>query len=131
MMEGGPLYAVAARRAGIPRCLLTFDPVGSVEVAYRFGELGSLRVQRDESIEYFELDARLALTRADRPKELLARSARSAFGACGIDWTHAETRALDRARVETIFRGETCNCQARIRHDGAGHVVGLALRSAC
>ena len=33
--------------------------------------------------------------------------------------------------TETIYRGDTCNCQARVRKDKAGRTVGLVFRSAC
>ena len=33
--------------------------------------------------------------------------------------------------TETVFRGEVCNCQARIRRGGDGRVVGLLFKSTC
>lgn len=66
---------------------------------------------------------------------ILVRAECTAFGVngCGINWQQTETLPVrdDTSTTETIFRGDVCNCQARIRRDNAGHVVGLALRSAC
>jgi hypothetical protein len=64
----------------------------------------------------------------------LTDAEQAAFGAdgCGIDWRQPETRPPDAERVtETIYRGDVCNCQARVRSDTAGHVAGLIVRSAC
>jgi hypothetical protein len=66
---------------------------------------------------------------------LLARTEQAAFekGGCGIDWRKPDSSRPTTfpTTVETIYRGDVCNCQGRVRADAAGRVVGMVFRSAC
>lgn len=132
-VEAGPLYAIA-NATGLSTCRATFAS-GMMELEYGFRDGASLSVKRDESIEYGEQQVRFASPPAEDPVVVLTRAERAMFGAdgCSIDWRQSETQRTDdgSGQVETVFRGEACNCQARIRRNVSGDVVGLALRSAC
>ena len=134
-VERGPLYAAAIASSPVENCELRAEPDGQITLAYRLRDGGSLQAVRNPAIEYTEQTARLRLPAADDPLALLARAERAAFGdaGCGIDWKQADTQPADdeRGGTETVYRGEACNCQARVRRDGAGQVRGLLLRSAC
>ena len=133
-MEMGPLYTVPAVAAGVAECHIGYAS-GVIALEYRFRDGGWLRVKRDASIEYTKQEARFALPQTEHAVPILVRAERTAFGisGCGINWQQTETLAVidDAGAKETVFHGDVCNCQARIRHDNAGHVIGLALRSAC
>lgn len=130
-VEQGPLYTIGAA-AGVRECRVSAES-GAITLDYAFGSGGSLRVKRDQRIEYTEQDARYTLPASEEPVSVLKRAERAAFGTqgCGIDWTRSESAPAKDGAAETVFRGDVCNCQARMRRDGAGHVVGLTLRSAC
>lgn len=132
-VEKGPLYTVPAA-AGVAECRIGYES-GVIALEYRFRDGGWLRVKRDSSIEYTEQEAHFSLLSQEQAVPILVRAERTAFGVngCGINWQQTETLPVrdDTSTTETIFRGDVCNCQARIRRDNAGHVVGLALRSAC
>jgi hypothetical protein len=133
-IESGPLFAAFAATTAVSRCQIGADD-GATFVEYQFRDGGSLRAKRDPRIEFSEFDAQFAAPPREDPITILTGAERAAFGAdgCGIDWKDAETRTPDdrRAAVEKIYRGDTCNCQARVRTDAAGRVVGLILRSTC
>jgi hypothetical protein len=133
-VEKGPLYTVPAAAAGVASCHVRYDSA-VIELEYRFKDGGWLHVKRDARIEYTEQEARFALSPAENPVTILAGAERAAFGpdGCGIDWRQAETQPAgdDPSATETVFRGDVCNCQARIRRDAAGRIVGLVLRSTC
>jgi hypothetical protein len=133
-VENGPLYTVPAAATGVASCHVHYDS-GVTVLEYRFKDGGWLSVKRDARIEYTEQEARFALSPAENPATILADAERVAFGSkgCGIDWRQAETQPAgdDHNAIETIFRGDVCNCQARIRRDAAGRIVGFMLRSAC
>ena len=133
-VESGPLFAALATSSGVASCRVGHD-AGAIDLAYRFGDGGWLHVKRDARIEYTAQEARFATPLAEPPAAVLARAEKAAFGAqgCGIDWAQPETRAGEAgfSATETVFRGDVCNCQASVRRDAAGRVVGLALRSTC
>ena len=133
-VETGPIYALMTRKAGLASCRIGNES-GRLELDYRFRDGGSLRVRHDPRIEYNDQEARFATPLAEDAVALLTRVEQASFGAtgCSIDWRRAETQpASDDARAtESIYRGDTCNCQARVRRDPAGRVTGLVFRSAC
>jgi len=133
-IETSPLYSIPAT-SGLPICRIRYYPEGAIGLEYHFREGGWLQVKRDERIEYTEQNAHFNLTSKEQPEAILAQAELAAFGAegCGIDWHQSETQQAedDRSVTETIFRGDVCNCQARIRRNASGRVVGLMLRSAC
>lgn len=134
-IETSPFYRIPAASKGLPSCDLRFYPDGEMELEYHFLDDNWLQVKRNARIEYTEQNVRLNLQLAEQPETILARAEQSTFGpnGCGIDWQQSETQLAkdDRNVTETIFRGDVCNCQARIRRNAYGRVVGFMLRSAC
>ena len=134
-VEKGPLYAIANSAAGGPAsCRIGADSSG-IALEYTFRDGAWLRVMHDPRIEYDNQDVRFASPLAEDAVTVLTRVEQTAFapGGCDIDWRKAETQQAgdDPGSTETIYRGDTCNCQARVRKDIAGRVVGLVFRSAC
>ena len=108
----------------------------------RFGNGSALHAEHDAGIEMVNQEARLAAAPPEDPVAILTRAERDVLGSagCGIDWKRTETRPVEEdtapgarraAAIDTVYRGETCNCQVWIRRDEAKRVIGLGLRSAC
>jgi len=133
-VEAGPLYSLSTKRAGIATCSAKYE-TGVLTLEYNFRDKGWLRVKRDSRIEYNDQEVRFGSPLEEEPKAILKRAELAAFGkdGCGIDWEQFEKQPTpdDPQGVETIFRGDTCNCQARIRTDAAGRTIGLKFRSTC
>ncbi len=133
-VEQLPLYTAMAGKAALGSCRVVGDGTRTT-LAYTFGDGSTLHVSRDTSIEYSSQEAHFASALTDDPVALLTRAEHGSFGAegCGIDWQSDEREpAIDDAKAtEQVYRGEVCNCQARVRRDSAGTVVGLVMRSTC
>jgi len=101
----------------------------------RFFDGALLRAKHDVHIEYFEQEVQFLLPPTEDPVAILARAERASFGpeGCGINWRRSEIQSVKDISgiTEMVFRGEVCNCQARIRRDAANNVIGLMLRSVC
>jgi hypothetical protein len=125
---------VSAERSAIASCRISVED-GVVTLDYRFEGGGALRATRDASIEYSDQQVRFPAPPAEGIDALLRRAERSAFGdgGCGIDWDRRTTEPAsdDASASETVYRGEVCNCQARIRTDAGGRAVGATFRSTC
>jgi hypothetical protein len=132
-VESGPLYALLAGSSPSASCNATLDN-GRVVLEYRFGSSSTLRMTADPRIEYTDQEARLAAPPTEDPVEILKRIERSAFPeGCGVDWTAPEAQTGRDAVIahEEVFRGTTCNCQARVGETASGRVASLGFRSAC
>lgn len=133
-VEGGALQRVAAL-PGPATCLGQVDAEGAIHLDYRYADGSALQVRRQSRIESTDFNLRLGQPPAGPVQDILAELERTAFGAtgCGIDWQRATAEpAADGSRgVDTVYRGDVCNCQARVRRDDQGRVVLLAMRSAC
>jgi len=132
--ERGPLFATLKAASSTQACRVRFEP-GAVEIHWRMTDGGWLRVARDSRIELYEQEARLVVPLVEEPTAWLRQAAVAAFGegACGIDWrtSEIEQTADDRMATEQVFRGDVCNCQARLRRDATMRVIGALLRRAC
>ena len=132
-IEAGPLYAVASRSGGAA-CRVSGES-GAIRVEYTFRDGTTLRANRNAQIEYNDQEVRFASPPSESAVAVLTRTEQAAFDGkgCGIDWRRGDTRAAsdDASARETIYRGETCNCQARVRSNTTGAVTGLLFRSAC
>jgi len=132
-VERSPFYAVAAR-IGVKACHAN-QSSDELKLEYTFRDGGWLHVTRQRRIEYSDQEVRFATPLADDPMKVLTDAERTAFGneGCGITWRDARTQpAEDDANAkETIYFGDVCNCQARVRTNAAGRVTGLLFRSAC
>jgi len=133
-VSSSPFLQELTQRFGRPQsCRATFES-GNISVRYTFAHGARLTARLTPAIESSEQVVELRDISAERGLELLKAAARAAYGAagCGIDWTSPaeESDGSAGGRHETVFRGDTCNCQARIvyRHDA---VAALVLRSAC
>jgi hypothetical protein len=134
-VDAGPLYAMLAASTSVASCSISVGESGRIALDYRFRDGASLRVTHDPRIEYNNQEVHLASPPAEDAVAVLTRVERAGFGAdgCGIDWREADTQAAGNEPnvTETIYRGDVCNCQARVRRDTGGRVVGLVFRSAC
>jgi hypothetical protein len=133
-VEAGPLYAAATATRELASCRMSQEP-DSLTLEYTFRDGGWLRVTQQPRIEYMDQEVRLTSPLAEDAVAVLRRAEQAAFDqqGCGIAWQDAEKQAAedDTSAMETVYRGDVCNCQARVRTDAAGRVVGLLLRSAC
>jgi hypothetical protein len=133
--RAGPLFGATIAPYGDGTCT-----VGRIEgsegkaVAIDFSApVGNrLHVERDERLEASVAEATFAVPLAGDPLALLQRAEHASYGVdgCGIDWAHPEQRR-DGDAAEAVYRGTSCNCQARVRRDGAGVVRSLVLKSTC
>lgn len=134
-VEAEPLYA-AVSASGLVSCRVAEEEGEAYTLTYSFRDGSQLLAKRDARIEYSERELRLASAPAEDPLVILARAEQAVFGAagCGIDWqASAEVQPArgEAGAVDSVYRGATCNCQARVRRDGAGRITGLVLRSSC
>ena len=132
--ERGPAFATLRAASPVQTCSVRYEP-GVVEIEWRMRDGGWLRVARDARIELYSQEVHLVTPPAEEPGAWLKKAATAAFGegSCGIDWRHAEseTPSSEPGTTEQVFRGDACNCQARLRRDSAQRVVGATLRRAC
>lgn len=133
-VEGGALQRVAALR-GPATCVGQVDGEGAIDIEYRHADGSVLQWRRQSRIESTDFNLRFAQPRVGSVQDILVELERTAFGAagCGIDWQRATTEpAADGGRgADTVYRGDVCNCQVRVRRDDQGLAVWVALRSAC
>jgi hypothetical protein len=132
-MEKSPLYLAAGARGPAVSCQ-TASQGTSLTLAYRFRDGATFTATRDSAIEYSSQEATFPAPPDEAPAAILHRAERESFGSdgCGIDWkSSAAEAAADGSSTALIFRGSVCSCQARIRSDARGRVIGLMLRSSC
>jgi len=132
-VERGPLYEIASR-SGVASCRIRQD-ADAIRLEYAFRDGTTLRATRNPQLESSDQELRLATPRAEDVVSVLTRAEQASFGdkGCGINWRQPESKpsADDASFTDTVYRGDTCNCQARTRTDAAGHVLTMSLRSAC
>lgn len=97
--------------------------------AFRLGAL--LTATTDPKIEFSEQTVKQIHLDTASAIALLRRAEKNAYqpGGCGISWKNAEEES-DGDRREVVYRGDNCNCQARLIYQGK-YVSALVLRSAC
>jgi len=133
-VKSGPFYKELTRRFGTPEaCKTTLDD-GNINLSFTYHGDARLNAKMDSRIEFTEQRAQLSGMSEKSGIALLKQAEANAFGThgCGIVWkAPAETIAGERAGShEAVYRGDTCNCQARVIYEGSS-VVGLVLSSAC
>ena len=107
---------------------------GAIRLTYESPTGAKLEAHRDQAIEFTE--QRLSDNGLSRQAALalLQRTERWAFGdkGCSIAWKKRPALEADTTRGsrELVYRGEACNCQARLVY-GGNVVTGLVFRSAC
>ena len=129
-VESSPL----ARRLGRPVSCDARADGGAIRLTYESPTGAKLEAHRDPAIEFTE--QRLSEKGMSRQAAvaLLQRTERWAFGdkGCAIAWKKRPAIEPDptRGTRELVYRGDACNCQARLVY--AGNVLtGLVFRSAC
>ena len=131
--EASPLFQAASARRALVSCEVT-SQTSLLTLIFRFSDKTSFTIGRDPQIEYTSQEVAFAQPLADDASTILKRGEREAFGAdgCGIDWSAAQTEpSADGVSSDRVFRGDVCQCQARIRRDRTGRVIGLLFRSTC
>jgi len=133
-VEAGPFYQKLLQRFGKPETCRAKTEGTSVALSYVFAHDAKLEAKIDSAIEYSEqrvdfngLDRKAAL-------ELLKKGAADAFGdhGCGVEWGKpAEEPVADQPEAHAnVYRGSSCNCQARMIFRGKA-VAGLMVSSSC
>jgi hypothetical protein len=133
-VQAGVFYLELLHRFEKPEsCRVKMDGT-SVTLAYVFPHGARLEAQFDSAIEYSEQHLVLRGLNQDAALTLLKKGAADAFGddGCGLDWSQSkdETDGVEHAMHSAVYRGTSCNCQARLMYRGK-IVVGLALSSSC
>jgi hypothetical protein len=133
-LTAGPFYKELSRRAGKPReCKVAIDD-GGITLSYSFRGNASLFSQVSAANESTDQRMQVRSIAAQAAMSLLMRAAKDAFGqdGCGIVWNKpAEELPGEQAGSrEVVYRGDACNCQARLIYAGKS-IVALVLRSAC
>lgn len=132
-IESGPLFTELSASSRLASCRLTTEAGRSI-LEYTFANGASLRSTSDPRIEYADQEARFPSPRTVADAiALLKRVEATAFsGGCGIDWNRPDTaNQADANARETVYRGGTCNCRARVTLRVDGQASGVSLRSAC
>ena len=105
-----------------------------MRITYEFPHNGTLVAQTDPRIEFSEQRVSMQGLDEDEARSLLRAAEANAFGAtgCGLDWEHhiTEEPGTFGGSQEVVYRGDACNCQARVLYDDE-KVIGLVLRSTC
>ena len=134
VLTAGPFYKELSRRAGKPRaCDVALDERG-IRLSYSFRGNASLVSQVSAGSESTDQRMQVPSITAKAAMALLKRAEKDAFGqdGCGIAWDHAaeELRGKTAGSREVVYRGDACNCQARLVYAGKS-IVALVVRSAC
>jgi hypothetical protein len=133
-LEAGPFYRELRGRFGRPvSCRTQFDQ-GRIEVTYAFRNHRQLIASIDPKIEFSEQRLEIRHMEMTKAIALLKAAEADAYrpNGCGIAWDHAAERSFDgpAGSGEVVYRGTTCNCQARVTYQN-NYAVSLVLRSAC
>jgi hypothetical protein len=133
-LRGGALYRELVREFGNPRsCSLEFDG-GAIGFSFRFRRNGELSARIDPRIESSEQRVEGPRMKVTEAIAILKAAEKETYrpNGCGIQWDQPEEETSDvpAGLREKVFRGDVCNCQARVRTRGDRAVL-LVLRSAC
>ena len=133
-LTSGPFYKELSRRSGKPlSCQLTLGD-GIIKLTYSFRGKASLEAQANTGAESTDQRMQIRSIAEKTAMSLLKRAEKDTFGqdGCGIVWDKpAEVVPGDLpGSREVVYRGDACNCQARLVYAGKV-IVGLIVRSAC
>jgi hypothetical protein len=133
-MSKGAFYKELLLRFGKPLTCNVDVQDGKMSLTYVFRLGAQLIAKTDPKVEFSEQTVKLIHLETGKAIALLKRTERDAYhpNGCGISWTRGEDKstASSSDSREVVYRGETCNCQARLVYKGR-YVVTLVLRSAC
>jgi hypothetical protein len=125
-VTAGPFYKALVTQAGKPlSCHVDIDG-GKTTITYSFHNHTELWAQVDHAIEASEQRIKTRMPMANAIM-LLKAAEKDSYkpGGCGIVWDRPPSKS-----GETVYRGATCNCQARVTGRG-NYAVTLILKSAC
>jgi hypothetical protein len=125
-VTAGLFYKALVMQAGKPlSCRVDVDGAKTT-ITYSFKKHAELRAEVDQTIEASEQRIKTRMPMANAI-QLLKDAEKDLYppGGCGIAWDHPQSSS-----GETVYRGTTCNCQARVTGRG-NYAVTLILRSAC
>ena len=133
-LKAGPFYKELLLQFGKPlSCILEFDD-GKIGLTYTFRGRSQLIARTDPRIELSEQRVQIPRMEMTKAIALLKAAEKDAYrpNGCGITWDHpAEESTGGQAGFrEAVYRGTTCNCQARVTSRN-NYVVSLVLKSAC
>lgn len=127
-------YAELVRLHGAPRGCTAHASESDLTLRYSFAHRARLTVRVGPAIEFSEYRVELRAMSDAQALEFLKAEEREVYGAssCGIAWS-APPEVLpvaDDGSRGVVYRGDTCNCQARVLRTKTAGVI-LILRSAC
>ena len=129
-VESSPL----ARRLGRAVSCEARADGGAIQLTYASSTGATLVAHRDPALESTEQRLSERGLTKEAAVTLLRRTERWAFGdkGCAIAWTKPpeDVAATGRGRRELVYRGEDCNCQARLVYGGNTPPEAI-FRSAC
>src|SRR5579864_9707315 len=133
-LKAGPFYRELLLQFGKPvSCSLELDD-GRIGLTYVFRGRMQFVARIDRKIEFSEQRVQVRRMETTKAIALLKEAERDAYrpNGCGIAWDHAaeESSAGPAGSREAVYRGTTCNCQARVTYQN-NYAVSLVLRSAC
>lgn len=133
-VSAGPVFNEMIHRLGKPQsCDVKLDGE-TISLLYSFRHNAQLQARQNTSIEYSELRAQFRGLGNQQARSLLKKEEKNSFGSdgCGLNWNKPEDEATgdQPGRHSVIYRGSSCNCQARLIYQ-AESVVELILSSAC
>jgi hypothetical protein len=131
-LEDGPFYGVLFGRLGSPRKCVVQHEGEAINLSYTFAQGGLLAAQRNPSIEFTEQRLALKGLKQQESIDLLRAAESAAFSkdGCGIAWDEPVTEPKGPGSHDIVFRGDVCNCQARVTYKNNVQVA-LLFRSAC
>jgi hypothetical protein len=133
-VEAGPFYRKMLQQLGKPQSCSVRQEGDSIALSYAFRDGAHLDAQVNATIESSMQRAEFRGLNREKALALLKKSESVSYGkdVCGIDWSKPEDQSMGDppGSRATVFRGDSCNCQARIVYQGDS-VVALVLSSAC
>ncbi|HUD12237.1 MAG TPA: hypothetical protein VMQ56_01165 [Terracidiphilus sp.] len=133
-VEAGPFYKKMLQQLGKPQSCSVKQEGDSIALSYAFRDEAHLDAQVNATIESSMQRAEFRGLNREKALALLKKGESESYGkgGCGIDWSKPEDQSMGDppGSHATVFRGDSCNCQARIVYQGDS-VVALVLSSAC
>jgi hypothetical protein len=133
-VEAGPFYRKMVQLLGKPQSCNVKQDGDSIALSYAFRDDAHLDAQADSAIESSMQRAEFRGLNREKALALLKKGESRSYGkdGCGIDWNKSQDQPMGDppGSRATVFRGDSCNCQARIVYQGDS-VVALVLSSAC
>jgi hypothetical protein len=133
-VEAGPFYREMLHEFRRPQSCSVAEESGAIRLSYTFTKEARLDAQVNAAIESSLERATFPGLNREKALELLKKGESDSYGkdGCGIDWKRPEDETVGdpSGSRAMVFRGDSCNCQARIVYHGDS-VVALVLSSAC